>query len=248
MPNSCRATVLSIARYGALWRGLSDRTGGLPPLPKVERMADESVTCRLCGRQTAADLARCTHCGGLWERPEEIASRPVQSVRGSDSTGEAHQGEGYGGLWHRAAAFFIDWVIVRVLTALFYTLPLAPVGATLAFVIAMAYFTLGFGPPLGGRTVGAKLMGLRLADTRGGIPSYLRAALRGSGMGALLVAPGVVSVAAPALAEVSALLVWAIALLTWLAAAFDERKRSLIDVIAGTVCLRTRPVRTSRKM
>lgn len=135
----------------------------------------------------------------------------------------------------------IDSIIVGILS----TIVAFIIGSYLVpFLIAVLYFTLGFGRPLRGRTLGKRMLGLRVIDMNGHVPNYGRALLRSVPLAILLstemaeVLPQVAypfSIPTNVLAYAIDTFVLLGLLITVI---FHPQKRGIHDMFAGTLCER----------
>jgi uncharacterized RDD family membrane protein YckC len=88
------------------------------------------------------------------------------------------------GLWRRLAAFVIDCLILGVpamlagLALLRWVASLGQAGRLIGFVVALLYFGLLDSRLGGGRTLGKRLLGIRVTDCGGNALSPIRSALR----------------------------------------------------------------------
>lgn len=134
----------------------------------------------------------------------------------------------YGGFWIRFAAYFIDSIILQVITLIIQfgggallasvpeSSPLFFVGTAmimlLPWLIAMGYYTYFHGNPKHQATLGKKLLNLRVITAEGEDVSYLRAFGR----------------------YWAAILSGLILAIGYIIAAFDDEKRALHDHICNT--------------
>lgn len=201
-----------------VWKkGMSEWTPfsqvGLPAQPAAASSdaAQEAMRSAMSGGQVTP------------ENKDEVA----QMIREGIDPSEVGTFE-YGGFWIRFGAYFIDSLILQVITlaiqfgggALLMTMREdSPAGISIAigmmllpWLIAMAYYTYFHGNPKHQATLGKKLLKLRVVTAEGEDVSYLRAFGRywAAILSGLLLAIG------------------------YIIAAFDEEKRTLHDHICNT--------------
>lgn len=148
----------------------------------------------------------------------------------------------YAGFWRRFFALLIDSIIIGILgIVVAFTTGIS--GYLLPFLIAVLYFTLGF---VSGRTLGKRMLGLRVVGLTSGEPPNLpRAFLRSLPL-AILLSSGEITEGLPqvgyALSIAMSIAVGGVGAFVFLAlpvsVIFHPRKRGIHDMLAGTLCVR----------
>jgi uncharacterized RDD family membrane protein YckC len=194
------------------------------------------MQCDVCGRVTPAAWERCGHCG-------------AQRLLAAD--GSVAGFRRYAGFWRRTLAVLIDLVLVAGPFAL--ALALLPERERLDLAVVAALVLVSYqlgvlawsGDSWGKRIVRAHVVeddgrpiGRGRVTAREGVAKVLEAS-------AILVPAGAILLSSGDSDTLGAILLLALGLpglagLVW--AAFDDRRRALHDRMAGTVCVRGRPV------
>jgi uncharacterized RDD family membrane protein YckC len=200
-----------------------------------DRSVDETI-CDVCLRTTPTAWERCGHCG-------------AQRLLGADGSVAAFRR--YAGFWRRALAVLIDLVLVAGPFAL--ALALLPDRERLDLVVVAALVLVSYqlgvlawsGDSWGKRAVRAHVVeddgrpiGRGRVSAREGVAKILEASAPLTPVGVVVLVIGSSNTGGGVVAIVFGLP--GLAGLVW--AAFDDRRRALHDRMAGTVCVRGRPV------
>jgi uncharacterized RDD family membrane protein YckC len=198
-----------------------------------------AATCDVCARETPAAWERCGHCG-------------AQRLLGLDGAVAGYRR--YAGFWRRSLAVVLDLVLVAGPFALvLWLLPhrerldLAGVGAFAVILYGLAL------PAWRGDTWGKRIVRAHLVEDDGAPIGRGRVSAReGVGkileaIGLLLVIAGIATIADGSRHDSTAggivlILFGSLGPLGILLTPFDRRRRALHDRMAGTVCVRGRPV------
>ncbi len=200
-------------------------------------MVTPTTTCSVCSHTTPTAWSRCGVCGAQ------------RVLRVDGSIGGYRR---YAGFWRRAAAVVLDLVIVvGPFAVLLWLLPrrerLDLAGVAALVLVAYQLGVLAWsGDTWGKRLLRAHVVeddgrpiGRGRVSAREGVAKVLEAT-------ALLVPVGVVALLAGSTNQTGGIVVLMVlgvpGLLALLCCLFDDRRRTLHDRMAGTVCVRGRPV------
>ena len=141
----------------------------------------------------------------------------------------------------RFLASLIDWAIIFLFAVIIGG---GEASLWLVDVISQLYFTLGFGPVFAGRTVGKRLLTLKVVGTNGTPPSSAKAAVRSLPFALLpavlsLAGLGVTSLmASPYSLAISLSLAASWVVTVYASVRLHPQRRGLHDLLAGTICVR----------
>lgn len=198
-----------------------------------------TTPCSVCSKDTPVEWTRCGSCG-------------AQRVLHADGSIGGYRR--YAGVWRRAAAVLVDLVIV--LGPFVVVLALLPdrerldlVGVAVLVLVAYQLGLLAWS----GDTWGKRLLRAHVVEDDGrpigrGRVSAREGVAKIIEISALAVPVGIIALIAGTSADNGEAAAWfAIGLgtpvlLTFIWCLFDERRRTLHDRMAGTVCVRGRPV------
>jgi len=211
------------------------------PLERVLDVVDDTIEAAAKNRDAAAlaglseELTALAERGGDWRRltiaaararalavqagglPEAALPPPASSEQPATPRQREAPHVVYAGWWKRAAAFVIDWIIVGIALG---TIASVGVPDLLQALMPLAYFA-GFHAFVDGATLGKAMLGIavRIADGKPiGLGRALARVVATWGLWATIVG----------------------GLVDAILAATGDRRRSLHDMIAGTVVVRTR--------